>query len=709
MKKRRKLFLKGSALFVEGNLNTATEIEHKRVHYELIYAAAILFGSFTLFLAGKLLFSKVFLSGWIAFFTILLSFALLWLLVSTLLKLFRKTPLIMTGGFLALFIISGAGLFFTQDKFSIADILVAIPFIVLLTFLYYFKSVYTTLKINKDKPNHLVLVLFFVDLIFLLWFSLILLAPGDDSYLRAVEPVKLSRLNQFSELSQEGIYNYSILKFTTNSKNNKEKIVLEPLVIDLSKYLSIQNNEQTNTGSSQIFSRYGEVYLPEGEGPFPLVYINSELINANELGFAYLGKHLASKGYLTAIFPELDIKKANVLQNKTDRYWFQGVVLLETIKGLERTLKDIRIDTEKIALIGFQEGVRTTAAACYINQENCYPLDGKISFSDRYKIVSLIALVPPSNYVLDYNLPSVNYISVFGGHDAIKHSFSDPLFNQIKCSGDNSFKSQIYIYRANRNFFLSSKADLDFPGRLLVNKKPLMTAQLQKDITRSIVTAALEISLNNRLKFSELFYNHNLRQLCQDEYLVVRTISSNDKIITDFENGYNYKKLNIPNASLELSEGLKWSVKDLGNNKALQISIPKSEEETSISLSLPSDFSKKAHLSSKSAFCFSLAALTEEIPAEIFLQIETIRGESEKIKLSETSPLPQYAPVKYFKLVSLNQLYSQPIIMQTYSLPLYLFFSSFDYTPWLDIKSIKLIIPKGSQGQLLLDDIVFSY
>ena len=458
----------------------------------------------------------------------------------------------------------------------------------------------------------------------------------------------------------------------------------------------------------QSFSRYGEIYLPEGEGPFPLVYINSEFIKANELGFAYLGKHLASKGFLVAIFPELDIKKASVMQSKTDYYWYQGVVLLETLIGLERSLKDIRIDSEKIALIGFGEGVGTIAAACYMNQENCYPLDGKISFPTHYKIVSLIALAPPNNYVIDYNLSGINYISVFGGHEVAKHSFSDPLFNPIKCSGENSFKSQIYIYRANQNYFLNSKSDLDFPGGLIVNKKPLMTAKLQKDITISIVTAALEISLNNRSKFSELFYNQNLTQLCQDEYLVVRTISSNDTLIGDFEKGYNYRKLNVPNVSLNLSDGLKWFVKDLGNNKALQISIPKLEEETSISLSLPRDFSKKANLTSKSVFCFSLAALTEEIPSELFLQIETLRGESEKIKLSEISTLPQYAPVKRFKLVSLNRFYSQPIILQTYSLPLYLFFSSFDYTPWLDLKNIKLIIPEGSQGQLLLDDIVFS-
>lgn len=689
---------------MEENLNTSTEVVSKRVYYELIYATFSLFGSFALVLAGKYLFSKDF-SGWLTFFAGLLSFALLWLFVSTLLKIFRKTPLIMTGGFIALFIISGAGLFFTPDQFNMADILVAVPFIISLTFLFYFKSVYTLSKTNKDKPNYLILVLFFLDLMLLLWYSLILLVPGDDSYLKAVEPVRLNRLSQFSELNKEGIYNYNILKFTPSSKNMNRQDVLEPLAIDLNKYLGVENNEQTNIGNFPFFTRYGEVYLPEGDGPFPLVYINSELIKANQMGFAYLGKHLASKGFLVANFSEPDIKKAIATQNKTDYYWYQGAALLETIKGLEQSLKDVRIDTEKIALIGFKEGVRTIVAACYMNQENCYPLDGKISFSNGLKIVSLIALAPSSNYLSEYTLFGINYTSIFGGHEVAKHSFFDPLFNQIKCSGENCFKSQVYIYRANQNYFLDSKSDLDFPGSLLVNKKPLMTTQLQKDITLSIVTAALEISLNNRSKFSELFYNHNLTQLCHDEYLAVRTLCSNDKLITDFEKGYNYNKLDVPNVSLDLSDGLKWFVRDLGNNKALQISISKSEEDTYISLSLPSDFSKKANLSSKSVFCFSLSALTEEIPPELFLQIETLRGKSEKIKLSEISPLPQYAPVKRFKLAGLTR---QPIVLQTYSLPLYLFFSGFDYTPWLDLKNIKLIIPKGSQGQILLDDIAFS-
>ncbi|HHY20115.1 MAG TPA: hypothetical protein GX522_09465, partial [Firmicutes bacterium] len=167
------------------------------------------------------------------------------------------------------------------------------------------------------------------------------------------------------------------------------------------------------------------------------------------------------------------------------------------------------------------------------------------------------------------------------------------------------------------------------------------------------------------------------------------------------------RKLQYPDVNIATTNINNWHFQKEGENTALNITWAKSDEGSKITLLLPDNFSKKARLSSKSCFVFSLANLGEESLDDIAIQIETKRGLSTLVKLSDLDVLKK-PTVKPYKLEFLNNQLNDESVFQTISIPLYLFFSSYDSTPWLDLKNVSLVLGAESSGSVLLDDLGFT-
>jgi len=125
-------------------------------------------------------------------------------------------------------------------------------------------------------------------------------------------------------------------------------------------------------------------------------------------------------------------------------------------------------------------------------------------------------------------------------------------------------------------------------------------------------------------------------------------------------------------------------------------------------LDLPAAFSKNANLHSQSTFAFSLAVQDENLE-DVFVEIENRRGQSQRISLKDLKDLPRSRESRPYKLELMNQQVEDKVYFETFSVPLYLFFSERDYYPWQELTRVKLtFVPKeGTAAVFLVDDIVF--
>jgi hypothetical protein len=71
------------------------------------------------------------------------------------------------------------------------------------------------------------------------------------------------------------------------------------------------------------------------------------------------------------------------------------------------------------------------------------------------------------------------------------------------------FKSAIYIYRANHNQFNTvwGKFDVSGTDKALLNQKPIMALEKQRQIAKTILSAFLEATINERNEYLPIFQN----------------------------------------------------------------------------------------------------------------------------------------------------------------------------------------------------------
>jgi hypothetical protein len=116
------------------------------------------------------------------------------------------------------------------------------------------------------------------------------------------------------------------------------------------------------------------------------------------------------------------------------------------------------------------------------------------------------------------------------------------------------FKSAIYIYRANHNQFNTvwGKFDVSGTDKALLNQKPIMALEKQRQIAKTILSAFLEATINERNEYLPIFQNFRNASvwLPQDIY-VNQYQDSNFKVIANFEEDIDVTTTTIPGGKLQ--------------------------------------------------------------------------------------------------------------------------------------------------------------
>ena len=313
----------------------------------------------------------------------------------------------------------------------------------------------------------------------------------------------------------------------------------------------------------------GQVWYPDGKGPFPLVMIvhgAHNMADFSEGGYVYLGEMLASRGYITVSVDENFLNGGppdlvGGLQGETDaRAW----MLLEHLREWHDWNNDPenpfyrKVDTEQIALVGHSRGGEAAAVATLFNTLTAYPDDATIAFDYGYNIRSVIGIAPTYGQYESGNreiiLKDVNYLAFQGGSDGDNRTFMGLWqYENVNLSPESGmFKTAVYIHGANHGQFntLWGASDAIGPKAFLLQRNNLMPAIHQEQIAKGLVSAFLDATLKGEAQYREFFMDPRRGQNFLPEALIVSQYAdSKTTTLANFEEDIDPSTAYLPEAT----------------------------------------------------------------------------------------------------------------------------------------------------------------
>ncbi|MFD2670362.1 hypothetical protein [Marinicrinis sediminis] len=323
----------------------------------------------------------------------------------------------------------------------------------------------------------------------------------------------------------------------------------------------------------------GTLYLPEGDGPFPLVLIvhgNHKMEEFSDPGYVYLTEMLASRGF-AAVSVDENFLNGSWSKGINGDYRMRAIMLLEHLKWFEQWNGDAqhelyeKIDMDHISLIGHSRGGQAVAMAAVYNELKQDPKDADQQWDYHFSIDSVVAIAPTDAATGDQAavVKDVSYLVIQGAHDSDVNWFSgDRQYDRVKFTTDAPFhfKSSLYVEGANHGQFnmVWGDTDLTFPRSLFINRGALMSGEEQREIAKTWIGAFLEVTLRDRLAYLPMFqdYRHGLSWL-PDRVYVQRYADSLMRSICDFEEDDKLGTCGYGRAAIEARHVTGWKEAEL--------------------------------------------------------------------------------------------------------------------------------------------------
>ena len=612
---------------------------------------------------------------------------------------------------------------------------------------------FLTLKTDRLIVRILSIFFFAIATVLALSYGFWLLHPGYDDHLveytRTSDP--LYQYKVAADPAEEGNYPVQRIYYGSGTDKRRERyadsVTIITETIDLNPYIpSISNFQRWYRAQYWGFDLNetplnGIIWYPDGEGKFPLVLIvhgNHTMHEDSETGYEYLGRLLASRGYIVA----------SIDQNFLNFSWLgegfmrselqaRSILILEHLrlftewqKRESNPLTGI-IDLDDIALIGHSRGGEAVAIAAFFNNLVHHPENPDISFDYHFSVRSLIALAPSDGFYRPggsyIELEDVNYLLLQGAADGDLLIFLGARqYNRVRFTKDGYIKSLAYINRANHGYFNSGwgRTDLSFPFGLLLNRKQIMQEADQQRIAQVYVSAFLDSTLRGRTEYLPLFWNSDLfSEWLPENVIINRFADSAFQVITDFSEDDDPATTTLPGGEIE-ARGLDTWYEDAlplrfpsmkQSSRGVFLSWAYDSEDRSYPeyiISLSSEEIANWNLTPESSLVFSMTStdLKQNRPVDFSIELSTSDGFTVNIPLSKfRNPLP-LLELKSTKLGILERafLQSAELIPNTYVLPLSAFLEREEEFNPGRVERISFIFDQTAQGEIVLTDIGFS-
>jgi len=501
------------------------------------------------------------------------------------------------------------------------------------------------------------------------------------------------------------------------------------------------------------------VWLPDGAGPFPLVLIvhgNHGMAEFSDPGYEYLGKLLASRGFILASVDE-NFLNSGLFHDPPNQQPVRGWMLLEHLKLWRDWSKNpqnplhVKIDFQNIALIGHSRGGEAAATAVLFNRLSHYPEDATIRFDYRFPIRSVVAIAPADGQYKPAGerrwIDDVNYFTLQGANDSDVSSFAGSLqWERVRYrTGGDWFKSELYIYRANHGQFNTvwGRSDFGYPLGWFLNLKPLLDPGQQRRIAEIYISAFLEATLHGRREYLPVFRDYRSGRKWLPETLYVnRYQDAGYRLIADFGEDPDISTATLPGAQISAADLSLWkegripfrnSDRDyngvfIGWNRNRADGKEDAKIKPIYSITLPESSSE--YLNGASAIVLSLATLDQDAPLlnekeakeheeskgdapkerespDFTVELQAADGAAISRPLSAFGALLPPLKVRFTKLKFLdNRLYKQSSepVFQTILMPL----SAFSERRGLDaakIRTVRLRFNRTRTGVVLLSKV----
>ncbi|MHA6483753.1 alpha/beta hydrolase [Paenibacillus sp. strain BS8-2] len=561
---------------------------------------------------------------------------------------------------------------------------------------------------------------------------------NNDTLQEVMLPQAKSRLDN---PSTPGHYSFSTLSYGSGQDRRQEEFgdetdILSPSV-DASAYITSWSKLKTAFwGFDQHrLPLNGRVWVPEGEGPFPLVLMvhgNHIMEDFSDGGYEYLGELLASRGMIAvsvdANFMNYSVWSSLPNDDMKMRAWLllQHLAYLNTLGENNQDIFAANIDWQSVALIGHSRGGQAVAMAA--DAKRWFSEDAIVNKVEDIHIQSVIAIAPTDKRVEDEaaELIDIHYLTIQGALDGdVNNFYGDRQYNRVSFTNrEDRFKAEIYISNANHSQFNTDWGRMDerLPGGLFLNAEQLMDEDEQRLVAEVYISAFLEATLHGNTAYKALFQNYRIgEEWLPDSTRYVNRYEGSDMLMIDDFEGYSSIVSTDEAMGMEKEET---TVKDRdGNGKGTSgMKLQWSKPDASYSLNFRE--AQTARLSDYKAgsLTFSLAnmewliqdkKLLPPLP-DIELIITDLRGRSWSVLLGEVDPLqpPSYAAFMKFGWLEhrvKDNKYKQPAetVLQSFVIPFELFRPDDGSEHYLSIHEMTSLTFKfhSDEGQVMIDDI----
>lgn len=586
---------------------------------------------------------------------------------------------------------------------------------------------------------------------------------GYYLFYQGYDPYKVSfEQTPTSLLSERGITNpgekgkYSTQVFTYGSGTDKRRtefrngVKYKSKTVDASRILPEWKGSKAKWRQRywgfgvKKFPLNGRVWMPEGEGKFPVILIvhgNHGMEEHSDPGYAYLGELLSSRGFITVSVDENFINGTWSGDFMGKEMPTRGWLLLKHLEQWKTWTNDPshelyqKADLDNVVLAGHSRGGEAVNIAALFNKLSYFPDNANEKFDFKFGIKGILSIAPTDKrYDRRINLENINYLSIQGSYDSDEASFFGYRQYQRITFTDTAFyfKSGLYVHGANHGQFNSVWGQYDggAPGKYLLNIAPMMTMEEQQQIAKVYISAFAETVLHNNPGYYSLFKNAASAHDWLPKQILVNTYKdANTKSLITYEEDIDVTTGTIAGATtmgdnlkIWKESILKFRDKDTQGNNAVILGWEK--DSTAKVASYKITFKSSLPIDPSSSLLFSMAqGNVDELKdkdgdkenkkkgdesSELNFQIQLMDslGNEAVINISDVKKITPRLKVQYVKLKGLNQENYGDVwepTMETFELPMAAFTSQ---KVRLDhFKSISLNFNKTEKGVLILDEI----
>jgi dienelactone hydrolase len=256
----------------------------------------------------------------------------------------------------------------------------------------------------------------------------------------------------------------------------------------------------------------GTVWLPAQVEAAPLVLVvhgNHALNHASDPGYAYLGRHLASHGYVVVSVDQNFLNGSIAGDAEGAEQPLRARILLEHLRVWEGWASDGgpfegRVDLQRVALIGHSRGGEAVVHAAAIAQDpSLAPDPSWPTLDDRVVRVEAVAALMPSDGQWQQHGPrrldGTSYLVLGAGLDGDVTAWQGlAQYHRVDLTPEGrDFAAFAYLQRANHGQANTvwGRDDIGWLNSAILDRSELLGGEEQRRATQMLLTAFLDVTL----------------------------------------------------------------------------------------------------------------------------------------------------------------------------------------------------------------------